>query len=154
MFGGLGIACRTQEKLQRVAFRIDRAVEIHPGFFDVDGRLIDSPRIIAGFQVRPATFFQFWSISLDPAIHGRVIDAESTLSHHLFEVAIAERRAEVPAHTQKNDCGLEMTPFEGMLLAHDGPLCSSFPQLYKISFLLATQPLIVHPREKRGSSFF
>jgi WD40 repeat protein len=32
-----------------------------------------------------------------------------------------------------------MTPFEGLLLGHDGPLCSAFPQLYQISSLLATQ---------------
>jgi hypothetical protein len=30
--GGLGIPCRTQEKLQGVPFRIDRPVEIHPHF--------------------------------------------------------------------------------------------------------------------------
>jgi hypothetical protein len=38
-----------------------------------------------------------------------------------------------------------MTPFEGVLLAHDGPLCSAFPQLYQISFLLATQPYKSRP---------
>jgi hypothetical protein len=33
-----------------------------------------------------------------------------------------------------------MTPFEGLLLGHDDPLCSTFPQLYQISSFLATQP--------------
>jgi hypothetical protein len=47
---------------------------------------------------------------------------------------------QVPTYTEKNDISLEMTPFEGVLLAHDGPFCSAFPQLYQISFLLATQP--------------
>jgi len=34
--GCFGIARRTQEKLERVPFRIDRSVEIGPRFFDFD----------------------------------------------------------------------------------------------------------------------
>jgi hypothetical protein len=64
-FGGLSIACRTQEKCERVSFRIHCARERRPDFLDVDGRLIHFPRIIAGFQVRPTAFFQLWSIVLD-----------------------------------------------------------------------------------------
>ncbi len=33
------------------------------------------------------------------------IDAESALSHHLFEIAVAQKIAQIPAHAQQNDLG-------------------------------------------------
>src|SRR6266487_207724 len=40
--------------------------------------------------------------------------------HHLFEVAIAQRVAQVPPYAQQNDLGFEMTPLERTLIAHEG----------------------------------
>jgi len=34
---------------------------------------------------------------------------------YLFEISIAQRIPKVPSHTEQNDVGLEMTPFERML---------------------------------------
>src|ERR1700693_3758911 len=48
-FGRLGIARRTQEKLQGTPFRIDRPVEIHPHFLEFDVGLIYFPGIVASF---------------------------------------------------------------------------------------------------------
>jgi hypothetical protein len=89
-FGGLGIACRTQEKLEGVAFRVDGPVEIHPFFSDFDVGLVDFPGIVAGFEVRPAAFVQFRSVALYPPVNGGVVGLQSPFQHHLFEVAIAE----------------------------------------------------------------
>jgi len=60
------------------------------------------------------------NIPLDPAKNGRVIDVLTPLPHHLLQVAIAERIAQVPTHTQQNDLGLEMTPFEWTWILHEG----------------------------------
>jgi len=90
-FGGLGIAPRTQEKLQGVALRVDSTIVVHPGFSDFDGGLIHFPGVSEGFQMRSASLLQFGGIALNPPIDRGVIDAESTLGHHLFEVPIAER---------------------------------------------------------------
>ena len=39
-----------------------------------------------------------------------MIDVESTLGHHLFQVAVAERIAQIPAHAQQNDLRLRYLP--------------------------------------------
>src|SRR5450432_584031 len=114
-FGCRGIPCWTQEELDRVPCGIDGSREIHPLFFDLDGRLIDFPGVIADFQMRSATLFQFRCILLNPTEDCGVIDRESALSHHLFQIAVAERISQVPTHAQQNDPGFKMTPLEWML---------------------------------------
>jgi hypothetical protein len=54
-----------------------------------------------------------------------VIDVQPALEHHFFQITIAERIAHVPAHAQKNDVWLEMTPFERGLLGQDEELLGS-----------------------------
>jgi hypothetical protein len=39
-----------------------------------------------------------------------VIDRESPLGHHLFEVAVAEGIPQVPAYAQQNEFSFNMTP--------------------------------------------
>ena len=73
-FGGLSIACRAQELLERVAVRIDRAVEVPPRSFDLDGGFIHAPGVIRSFEVRPAAFVELWSILLHPAVDRAVIE--------------------------------------------------------------------------------
>jgi hypothetical protein len=53
--------------------------------------------------MRPASFVEFGSIALDPAINGGMIDVEPPLQHHLLQVAVAERGAQVPPHAQEDD---------------------------------------------------
>ena len=106
-FGGLGIACRAQEKLKRVAFRVDGSVEGCPPSFDLDGGFIDAPGVIGGFEVRPAALLQFGGRALHPAVDRRVIDLQFTFPHHFLQITVAERVAQVPPDTQENDLGFE-----------------------------------------------
>jgi len=55
-----------------------------------------------------------------------MIDMQASLQHHLFEVPIAQRIAQIPPNAQENDRWLEMTPFEGILalITHER---TSFP---------------------------
>jgi len=64
-FGGLGIPCRTQEKLERVPLRIDRPGEVHPDVLHFDGGLLLSPGVVTGFEMRPRALVQFWGRVLD-----------------------------------------------------------------------------------------
>lgn len=59
-----------------------------------------------------ASLIQFWGIALDPTIDRRVVDRKPPLSHHFFQVPVAQSIAEVPSYAQENNVGLEMTPFE------------------------------------------
>src|SRR5262249_14662340 len=89
--GRFGIAGGTEPKFQGVALRIHGALEVHPHFFDLSVCLIDAPRVIGRVEMRRASLLQFWSKGLNPAIDRGVIDMQTPLSHHLFEVAVAER---------------------------------------------------------------
>jgi hypothetical protein len=73
-----------------------------------------------GYQMRPRAFVKFRGIVLDPAIDGRVIDMQSPFLHQLFQVAIAERIPQLPAHAEQNDLGFKMTPFAWAWIAHEG----------------------------------
>jgi hypothetical protein len=50
----------------------------------------------------------------------------SSFRHYLFKIPVAERVPHIPAHAEYNDLGLEVTPFEWMLLCHDWSSFSSF----------------------------
>jgi hypothetical protein len=40
----------------------------------------------------------------------RVIDGQAAFIHHFFEVAVTEGVAQLPAHAEKDDLGLIVTP--------------------------------------------
>src|SRR6059058_2807562 len=119
-FGCFGIPGGTEQKFQGIALRIHGAIEIHPHFFHLHVCLIYPPRIGGRLQMRSASFVEFRGIALHPAVDRGVVNAQSTLDHHLLKVAVAQRIAKIPAHAQQNDLGFEVKPFEWMLLAHEG----------------------------------
>ena len=45
-------------------------------------------------------------------------DLEAALPHHFFEVTIAEGITQIPAHAEKNDLGLIVTPLEEISFGH------------------------------------
>jgi hypothetical protein len=49
---------------------------------------------------RDSTLLQFGCIVLHPAVDRRVIDMQSPLAHHLLQISVTERIAEIPADTQ------------------------------------------------------
>jgi hypothetical protein len=55
---------------------------------------------------------QFGRIPENPPVDGRMIDRDTTLGHHLFQVPEAEIVSEVPAHTEKDDCTIKMPALE------------------------------------------
>jgi hypothetical protein len=90
-----------EEEIQRVAGRIQGAIQVHPLPADLDVGLVNAPGIIGSFQIRPASFIYFWGIRLHPAIDGRVHDRQSPFGHHFFYISIAERVPQVPTTTTK-----------------------------------------------------
>jgi hypothetical protein len=63
--------------------------------------------------MRTDSFIDLRRITLDPTKDGRVIHVETSLTHHLFDIAIRELIAAVPSDAQKDDCRLEVSPLEG-----------------------------------------
>jgi hypothetical protein len=68
---------------------------------------------------------------------------QSPLKHHLLQVSIAERIPEVPADTEQNDLGLEVTPFERFGGIHEigSSQFSEYRRVYRILAFFATQPV-------------
>lgn len=55
-----------------------------------------------------------------------MIDMETTLHHHLFEIAITQGIPKIPTYAQEEDVALEMALFERELSGHNEPSCFSF----------------------------
>ena len=51
-------------------------------------------------------------------LHRRMVYCESSLSHHLFQVAVTQGIPQVPPYTQQDDVRLKVTPLEGVLWVH------------------------------------
>jgi hypothetical protein len=64
-FGSSGISGCTQQELERLSCGIHGSIQIHPGAFDLEVRLIDAPRIGGGFQMWAAASVEFWGVVLD-----------------------------------------------------------------------------------------
>ncbi len=69
--------------------------------------------------MRPTALLELRGIALDPAVNGGMIDTESALGHRLFQVAVAERIPQIPAHVQQDDPGFEVTLVERTLVLHE-----------------------------------
>ena len=82
--GGFSISGWTQPKVKCLSLRINRPLQVHPHFFDLDVRLVHAPGVIADFQMRSAACVQFRRIALHPAKDRRVIYPKPSLLHHFL----------------------------------------------------------------------
>lgn len=56
--------------------------------------------------------FHLWSIVLNQAVYSCVVDIDTALFHHLFEIAIADGVPAILTNALENYLALEVTPFE------------------------------------------
>src|SRR5438132_5024868 len=72
-----------------------------------------------------------------------VIDVQASLEHHLLQVAVAKRIPQIPADTQQNNLGLEVTPFEcdGGMHEIGSSQFSEYRRVYRILAFFAPDPL-------------
>ena len=68
------------------------------------------------------------------------IDVQTPFPHHFLQIAVAERVSQVPAHAQQNDLRFKMTPFERILVAHEGNSSAVFEyrRVYYTTSVFAT----------------
>jgi hypothetical protein len=59
---------------------------------------------------------QFGRIPENPPVDGRMIDRDTTLGHHLFQVPEAEIVSQIPADTEQDHGSIKMTAFEHLNL--------------------------------------
>src|SRR4051794_23647452 len=105
--GCLLVPLGAEQEVDRLAGAVDGPVQVAPLPADPDVSLVDVPWPTAGAQVAAHPFFQLRGEVLDPAVHGRVIDRHAAISEHSFEVAVADRELQVPAHGPEDHLGRE-----------------------------------------------
>ena len=92
---------------------IDCAVDVAPPAGDLHIRLVDAP---AGTDRVPAGtcgVSQQRRESLHPAVNADVVDLDTSLGEQLFDVAIGQAVARVPADRKDDDVGWEAEAREG-----------------------------------------
>ena len=76
------------------------------------------PRIACGTKMGAASFVQFRGILQHPAVDSAVVYTESSLSHPLFQIPIAQGVAAVPTHVEQDEVVLKMLPFKRRSMGH------------------------------------
>jgi len=92
----------TQQEIDRVALLVDGRVHVFPVAFDLDIGLVHAPAPAGRALDSPKCLFEQGYELDDPPVYARVIDLNSPLGDHFFEVAQAQRVRHVPANTQQN----------------------------------------------------
>ncbi len=49
---------------------------------------------------------------MNPAVYGSMINRETSLNHHLFQIAVTQRVAEIPTNTQQDERCLKVAILE------------------------------------------
>src|SRR3954454_24601464 len=93
----------TEQEVDRLASAVDRSVQVAPLPADPDVRLINVPRPAARTQVGAHPLLQLRGEALDPAVQGCVIHRHAAIGEHGLEVAVADRKLQVPARIHRMD---------------------------------------------------
>jgi hypothetical protein len=93
---------------------LSTAREVLPLAVDLDVRLVHPPARANGALVARAAelSFQLRCEFLDPTVDVGMVHLHAPLRHHLFQVSVAERVSQVPAHANQDDFFLEAVAFE------------------------------------------
>ena len=73
---------------------------------------VGPPRAIRGFHLAADSLVQFRCVALHPSLHRDVVDRQIALGHQFFQIAITQRKPQVPAYAEHNDLVLKMPPLE------------------------------------------
>jgi hypothetical protein len=98
---------QSDEHVDDLACLIDRAVHIAPPAGHLHGGLVHEPALADGVPAGPGGLGQQWGEPLDPAGDGAVIYFHATLGEELLDIAVRQRKAEVPADRQHDHVGRE-----------------------------------------------
>jgi hypothetical protein len=92
-----------KQKVNGVAVLVDGPVEISPFALDADVGLVHPPALTNHLLAQAERFLQYRQQLDGPAVHGRMIDRNAALGHHLFKMAQAQRIRHVPPHAEQDD---------------------------------------------------
>lgn len=102
-FCGEHITLCRKHKLDSGAFFIHCAIQIFARLSDFNVSLVDPLRRSSKFQMRANSFIDFRSIFLNPLKDSYKVDRQTSLHHHLFDIAVREFITAVLAHTSEDN---------------------------------------------------
>ncbi len=65
------------------------------------------------------TLIELRTVSLDPSVHGGVVNSQAAFLGQLFYILVTEGVSALPMYTVQDDCGEKRRPFEQGRLGHE-----------------------------------
>src|SRR5208283_1334824 len=109
---------RRQQEIDRLPPTVHRPIQIRPASFHPNVGLVHPPGAVAHPQMRADSFLKLSRIGLDPAEDRRVVDFDPAIQEHQLEVAVADRKHQIPSYgPQDHVCG-ELPSLEEIAPTH------------------------------------
>ena len=121
-FRRLSVALGRQQEVDRLAAAVDSAIQVGPAALDLHVCLVHPPGAVAHAQVGADPLLQFGRIGLDPPADGAVVHLNASIQQHEREITVADREHQIPPHRPQDHLGVELPPFEGLILPYLGSL--------------------------------
>ena len=68
--------------------------------------------------MRADSLFKLHCVGLDPSEDRRVVDLDSAVEEHEFQIAVADREHQIPSHGPKDRLSRELPPLEAITQTH------------------------------------
>ena len=79
---------------------------------------VHPPGAVAHSQMPADSLFKLRCVGLDPSEDRRVVDLDSAVEEHEFQIAVADREHQIPSHRPKDRLGCELAPLEPITQTH------------------------------------
>ena len=97
------ISMFTQQEIDREPLLIDCTIQISPSPADLDVSLVNAPRRTGRSGIMTPELLELRDVALNPSQDCCMRDNDSSLGHHLDEVAVAQLGSHIPADAENND---------------------------------------------------
>jgi hypothetical protein len=113
LVGGRGISPSGDQHVDDLAELVDRSVDVAPLPCHLHIGFIDLPAVTDGVPTRPGGLGQQWREPQYPPVDRDVVNLDPALSEELFDVAVGQGEAQVPADREDDDIRWEAEAGKG-----------------------------------------
>ena len=99
-----------QQKVDRLAALVDGSIQVVPPTADENVGFVDTPRSADRSSESIPAFLEPWHLADDPPHDRGVRYRDTAVGHQLDQVAVGQPKADLPAHAQRDDLGVEGAP--------------------------------------------
>src|SRR4029077_13929437 len=124
------ISSRSQKEIDRLPSAVHRPIEIRPASLHPNVGFVHPPGAVAHSQMRASSLFKLHCVGLDPSEDRRVVDLDSAVEEHEFQIAVADREHQIPSHGPKDRLSCELPPLEAITQTHTDARPIVPPQSY------------------------